>query len=36
MTTREGVHQLLDSLPDELLPAAEARLAALLASETLA
>jgi hypothetical protein len=29
MTTREGIHQLLDSLPDELLPAAEARLAAL-------
>ena len=29
MSTREAIHQLLDSLPDELLPAAEARLAAL-------
>ena len=29
MTSRESIHQLLDSLPDELLPAAEARLAAL-------
>jgi hypothetical protein len=29
MTTREAIHELLDSLPDELLPAAEARLAAL-------
>ena len=29
MTTRDALHQLLDSLPDELLPAAEARLAAL-------
>jgi hypothetical protein len=29
MTSREAIHQLLDALPDELLPAAEARLAAL-------
>ena len=29
MTTRDALHQLLDSLPEELLPAAEARLAAL-------
>ncbi|HWP27924.1 MAG TPA: hypothetical protein VNM50_00135 [Chloroflexota bacterium] len=29
MTTREALHALLDSLPDELLPLAEERLAAL-------
>ena len=29
MTTRDALHQLLDTLPDELLPEAERRLAAL-------
>ncbi len=29
MTSRQALHQLLDALPDELLPAAEARLTAL-------
>jgi hypothetical protein len=29
MTTRDALHQLLDALPDEFLPIAEQRLAAL-------